>query len=104
MKFKKSIYIEPMAYPAAQKKTFDYLCSTCWKSLLLWPQENSDNYLVLCVDCGENTRGFTHKTEVERRKTEDHFNAREVRRAYPSLDSNRKDKKSAEDNIKDLGL
>ncbi len=104
MKFKKSIYIEPVAYPAAQRKTFDYLCSTCWGTLRIWVQEERDLYIVLCGECDEDTRGFTHKAEVERKRNDDHFNAQEVKKAYPSLDPNHKEKKSAEDNIKDLGL
>jgi len=93
-----------MTYPQAQKKTFDYLCSTCWRHLVVWVQKEKDQYIVLCVECDEDTKGFTHKSEVERKRTEDHFNAQEVRRAYPSLDPNTKEKKSAEDNIKELGL
>ena len=104
MKFKQSIYILTMSQQQAQTRTNNYLCSTCWGSLTVWIQEDRDSYLVLCIKCDEDTRGFTHKAEVERKRNEDHFNAQEVRKAYPSLDPNPKEKKSAEDNIKDLGL
>ena len=103
MDFQKATHIEPVSYTEAQRKSWDYLCSTCWKELRIWPQENRDHYLVLCSECGEDTRGYTHKSQVERKRTEDHFNALEVKRAYPSLDPNPKEKKSAEDNINDLG-
>ena len=105
--YKSSIYIEPINSIEADRIVRDFLCSTCWRHLCKWGQPQQASHinlsLVLCVKCDEDTRGYTHKTVVERRKAEDHFNALEVKRAYPSLDPNPKPKKSAEDNINDLG-
>lgn len=102
--YKSSIYIRPVTYPQAQRKTFDFVCSSCWRNLVIWAQEDRDEYLVLCVSCDEDTRGFVHESTVERKKTEDHFNSQEVKKAYPALDPNPREKKSAEDNINDLGF
>lgn len=106
--YKSSVYIEPVNSSKSDKTVRDFRCSTCWGRLNAYPQPQQISHihldLVLCVECGEDTRGYVHKSAVERKRTEDHFNAKEVKKAYPGLDPNKKEKKSAEDNIKELGL
>ncbi len=106
--YKSSIYIAPVDSIKADRTIQDFRCSTCWSDLLKWPQPREVNHinlsLVLCIKCDEHTRGFVHKSTIDLKKLEDHFNAQEVKKAYPGLDPNPREKKSTEENIEDLGF
>lgn len=55
----------------------DYVCSTCWGSLRVEPQNETPNVVVCCSTC-EQTRGFVSEYYVNERRTQDHFDAYDV--------------------------
>ena len=73
-----------MSANLADKTIRDYVCSTCWGRLFAEPQHGSPKW-VCCQTCGMETRGFVSQYYVDERRTQDHFDAYDVKILLQSL-------------------
>lgn len=72
--------MEPMTLEMAQKIHKYYLCSRCWNPLNSPIPTDDGGFLVLCVNCGEETRGYISQRRAESLKGESISQEREVLR------------------------
>jgi hypothetical protein len=88
----------------ASKTVRDYVCSTCWGSLETEPQHGSPNWVVCCSTCDE-TRGFVSRYYTDERRTQDHFDALEVKKLLQDLEIiDRPPKKTEGQILEELGF
>ena len=92
-------------YIKAQRTKKNYICADCKRSLyLLHDPDDRDNRIIACGNCGTKTPGFIYRKEWEKRMAESNFDEAEVKKNYPELFGDKKEKRSEKDIKGDLGF
>lgn len=66
-----------LMHPDLARRTVKwYVCSRCWSDLQM--KVVDAGALVECVCCGEETYGYVTRKWTERKRSDDHFDAKEV--------------------------
>ena len=62
----------------ARRTVKRYVCSRCWGDLTM--KDEQGGMVVECVNCKEETCGYVTKHWTERKRSDDHFEYKEVKR------------------------
>ena len=98
--------IDPMDDILAAVTVRDYVCSNCWGHLQKWAQKGSRLWVVLCVKCMDQTKGFVTRYYAEARRSEsigEKMEARDLLQAMGILEPEHSGK-SNEQLLKELGF
>jgi len=76
-KLKDSVHLERTNFPAGIIDT--HRCSNCWGLLRQARTDTYNEWYVVCYKCLEHTVGYVTKAYIDRRRSEDHFDAFDAR-------------------------
>jgi hypothetical protein len=95
---------DPLSLDLAQVTVRDYVCSTCWGHLLMYPADG-DKWNVLCHKCMTNTKGYVTRVFAQLRIDESRMERVEVERTLKEIGVMEKGEKRTEEQIlKELGF
>lgn len=96
-------YLEAMHPELARRTAKWYVCSRCWSELQ--ERETEQGVLVECVSCGEETCGYVTRYWTEQKRSQDHFEMREVTRMLQKIGVlPAPPPKTIKQNLKELGF
>jgi hypothetical protein len=77
--------MEPMSYDMARLTFKRYRCAGCYGELHPPQPAEGGGYVVLCKNCGTETRGYVSQMYVDRKISDSVIDAREVKKLLIKL-------------------
>jgi hypothetical protein len=94
--------VEPLDRIVLDDTLRNYVCSGCWGNLSF--KLVGDRWYALCVECQEETPGYTSKYFAERRREESESELIEARRNLAKVLGLETERQSVAKNLSDLGF
>lgn len=94
--------VEPLDRIVLDETLRNYVCSGCWGNLTF--KLVGEQWYALCVECGEETPGYTSKHYAERRREESEYELIEARRNLAEVLGLQPERQTVAKNLSDLGF
>lgn len=72
--------MDSMSFSLARRTIKYYGCSTCWGSLKMEGPDESGGYVVVCENCGDETKGYVSQKYIEKRRGESISDERQAKK------------------------